>query len=260
MARLKGEGNTMSGKISCREGVYGGWEKAAEYLPKTGVHYMEVQFRPLADLQKIAAGSKPFGVSILTLAGGVSLDKPESMAALTDAIANAGKLGVTHMFVSAHGADRAASMAKLREFGEKARAAGTTICLETHPPFCLNAAEMLKTMAEVSHPNVRINFDTANVYYYNKNLNSSAELEIVLPFVASVHLKDTDGGFKSPKFPVLGEGVVDFPRVFRALNSVGFSGPLTLELEGPLVQGLDTEKRHEKVAACVNYLRSVGAA
>jgi sugar phosphate isomerase/epimerase len=74
-----------------------------------------------------------------------------------------------------------------------------------------------------------------------------------------MHLKDTDGGFKSGKFPVLGEGVVDFPRIFKTLKDANFDGPLTMELEGDLMAGLNLDQRQEKVAACVNYLRKIGA-
>jgi len=251
----------MSNKLSCRDGVYGSWDKAVEYLPKIGVKYIETSFaRSMAEVQKVAEGAAKQGAAILTLAGGVNLDKPEEVAKVIDAAKAAQKVGVKHIFLSAHGsAERKVCMGKLREIGEGAGACGVTICLETHPPFCLNAADMLKTMAEVGHPYMRINFDTANVYYYNKNMNSAKELEKVIPFVASMHLKDTDGGFKSGKFPVLGEGVVDFPRVFKALKEANFDGPLTMELEGDLMAGLNLDQRQEKVAACVNYLRKIGA-
>jgi len=245
-------------KISCRDGVYGGWEKAIEWLPKAGIKCMELRVMPEEELVKVSAAAKEKGVEILTLATGVDLDKPESIEALEKAFAGAQKIGVKLIFVSTKGEDRAAAMAKLRELGDKAAASGVTICMETHPPFCQNADGMLQTMADVNHPNVKINFDTANVFYYTEGLNSADELPRVVQHVASVHLKDTDGGFKSANFPVFGEGVVDFPRIFKTLDEAGFDGPLTMELEGPLVSGLDTPQRHEKVAACMDYLKSIG--
>jgi len=36
----------MENKISCREGVYGGWKQSAEYLPKAGVKYIELRRSP----------------------------------------------------------------------------------------------------------------------------------------------------------------------------------------------------------------------
>jgi len=104
------------------------------------------------------------------------------------------------------------------------------------------------------------NFDTANIYYYNEGTDSVTELAKALEHVASVHLKDTDGLPKSLNFPVLGQGVVDFPEVFRLLGERGFTGPYTLELEGDLMTGKDLAARHQIVVACMDYLRSIGAA
>lgn len=250
----------MANKISCREGVYGGWEQAASYLPKAGIQYVEVQVREAAELKKVADGYRAKGVTPLTIAGGVNLDDAAAIEKVKAACEAAKQVGIHHYFLSAHGADRAASMAKLRDLGVHAAKCGVTICLETHPPFCLNAAEMLKTMSEVNHPNVRINFDTANVFYYNQNIDSADEIEKVAKYVASVHLKDTDGGFKSGNFPVFGEGVVQFKRIFKTLHGVGFDGPLTMELEGDLMKGLDADGRHGKVVACMKYLKSIGEA
>jgi sugar phosphate isomerase/epimerase len=119
---------------------------------------------------------------------------------------------------------------------------------------------MLATMQAVDHPHLAVNLDTANIYYYNEGLNSADELERVVEHVVSLHLKDTDGGFRSMNFPVLGEGVVDFERIFAILDDDGFEGPLTLELEGPLTSGKGVQERHAAVMASMAYLRSIGVA
>lgn len=250
----------MANKISCREGVYGGWEQAAAYLPKAGVKYIELQVREPGDLKKAADGCRAKGVTPLTIAGGVDCDNQASIDTVKKACEIAKQIGVHHYFLSAKGQDRAASMKTLHDLGVHAQGCGVTLCLETHPPFCLNGDEMLKTMSEVNQGNVRINFDTANVFYYNENTDSADELDKAVKYVASVHLKDTDGGFKSGNFPVFGEGVVQFPRIFNTLKKAGFDGPLTMELEGDLMKGLDTDGRHGKVVACMKYLKSIGEA
>jgi len=245
----------MQDKISCREGVYKGWKNAIEYLPKAGIVYIELDERPAAELRQVADACRAGGVTPLTIAGGVDACNPEAVARVKTVCEAAEGIGVKHYFLSAHGNDRAAAMKSLAEIGEHAAKHGVTLCLETHPPFCTNAAEMLRTMAEVNHPNVRINFDTANVLFYNHGLNSADELEKVMSGVASLHLKDTTGKYRTTDFPVLGKGVVEFRRVFDTLHRVGLSGPLTIELEGPVVDGLDVPGRHEKVVESTNHLR-----
>ena len=87
----------------------------------------------------------------------------------------------------------------------------------------------------------------------NENIDAVVELKKVLKYVKSVHLKDTDGTPKSFAFPPLGDGVVDFPEVFRILNEVGFHGPFTFELEST-----KKEKMAEALEKSVNYLRRTG--
>ena len=84
------------------------------------------------------------------------------------------------------------------------------------------------------------------------------ELEKIRSYVASVHLKDTNGKPKTWYFPTLGEGVVDFPKVFQLLNEVGFHGPFTLEMEGIQGENLSFEETHQRIVDSVNYLRSIG--
>ena len=101
----------------------------------------------------------------------------------------------------------------------------------------------------------------ANIYFYNpEGIDTVEELKKVLPYVTSVHLKESAKGEpRSFDFPVLGTGIVDFPEVFRLLGEHGFAGPYTLELEGPLVNGLPVPERIQKVEACLEYLKEIGA-
>ena len=57
---------------------------------------------------------------------------------------------------------------------------------------------------------------------------------------------------------LLGEGIVDFPAVFRLLNERGFQGPFTMELEGIGGENLSEEQQQQRVAASVGYLRGHG--
>ena len=114
----------------------------------------------------------------------------------------------------------------------------------------------------MSSPGLGYNFDTANIYYYNpKGIDTIEELSKVLDSVTSVHIKDSAKGEpESFDFPVLGQGIVDFPEVFRILGERNFTGPYTLELEGPAISGLPVEERTGKVRACLDYLRCIGVA
>jgi len=252
----------VSRKFSCREPVYPSWQDAVELLPDAGIHGLEANARPLEELESVVTGVRDGGLEVMTLAGGVNLDAEASVDAYVASLDAAGQLGVPILFTSASGSeqDRDYYMGRLREVAEEAAGRDVVIALETHPPFCPNADEMLVTMRAVEHPSLGINLDTANIFYYNEGLDSADELERVIDHVISLHLKDTDGGFKSVNFPVLGEGVVQFERIFAILDGAGFGGPLTLELEGPITSGKSLEERHAAVVASMQFLRSIGVA
>jgi len=251
----------MPHKMSCRESVYASWQEAVEYLPQAGILCLEAGMRLAADLAPVVAGAKAKGMEVATVSGGVNLDSEDSIKEYLAYLGAAQQCGVPMAFTSAGGTEKERDYyhGRLHELGQEAEKRGVVISLETHPPFCQNADQMFETVRGANSPNVKINLDTANIFYYNQGLDSADELDRIVEQVASLHLKDTDGGFESGNFPVFGQGVVRFRRVFDILDLAGFAGPLTIELEGPVVGGKDLPERQAVVVACMDYLKGLGA-
>jgi inosose dehydratase len=157
-------------------------------------------------------------------------------------------------------AERRIVVAGLRQIGDVAGGLGITIALETHKGPTQNAAAMLNLMGAVDHPHVRLNFDTANILYYNAGVDVAEELEKVKDLVRNVHVKDSRGRFEDWYFPAVGDGgSVDFTRLRQILDGVGFRGPYTIEIEGiggEPEPGL--EERQERIARSVRHLRACG--
>ncbi len=95
------------------------------------------------------------------------------------------------------------------------------------------------------------------MYYYNKGIDVLAELDLVLPYVGSVHLKETNGKFKTWFFPALGEGIVNFPKVVEKLSGAGFHGPYTLEIEGVKGDTLTIDLVKGRVKKSVEYMKAI---
>jgi sugar phosphate isomerase/epimerase len=251
----------MAAMISCRTGMFGDLETAFEQFPKADMFYAECPPAPGGDYPAMAALAKAHGVTIASLATGLHLDTDEQAAAFRPVIDGAAEIGVPKIFVSAKASEAGKFEEALGRLGELAKYAagkGVTICMETHPPFAENGDKARLVIESIGSAGLRFNFDTANIYYYNENCDSVAEVKKVADLVGSVHLKDTDGGYKSPNFPPVGQGIVDFPAIFEVLAAVGFQGPYTLEIEGAHVSKLDTAGRLQFLKDCVAYLRSVG--
>lgn len=172
----------------------------------------------------------------------------------------AAELGAGVLFTSVHsgGMELEKVYDRMRKIGDIAAQHGVAVGMETHPDLCENGAKQAATIAAISHPNVGVNFDTANIYYYNHDVDTVEEIKKSKQYVKSVHLKDTPGGFEDPNFPVFGQGIVDFKGVFDVLATVGFHGPFTMELEGPVGAADSVEAMEANVVGCLNHLRSLG--
>ncbi|MBN2301958.1 MAG: sugar phosphate isomerase/epimerase [Lentisphaerae bacterium] len=246
--------------IACRDSVYGDRETAFRLLPEAGITATEACGVTADDIDDVCDKARKTGITITTLGTGVNLSKGESITAFSRLIEGAARTNIKKIFTSigAGDEDHVVCLDRLKELASLADRSGITICMETHMPFGHNGDTAMKTMTAVASSALRMNFDTANIYYYNKNIDTVQELKKVLPMVSSVHLKETDGGFESFNFPLFGEGIVNFPEVFRLLDGVGFEGPYTMELEGPLTDNKSVEERHAAVKSCMEYLKSIG--
>jgi len=116
---------------------------------------------------------------------------------------------------------------------------------------------MSRMIRDVAMPNLAVGLDTANLILYGK-ANPVDAVDIIGPHVRSVHAKDgkwpTDPS-KLGREVLIGEGLVDFRRVFEKLHKLGYTGAITIEREtnGPQqIADVKTEKVYlEKILAGV---------
>jgi sugar phosphate isomerase/epimerase len=103
------------------------------------------------------------------------------------------------------------------------------------------AEVLLKFFKDVNRPNLRINFDPANMILYGTGDPIEA-LGVLAPHVVSVHCKDGDwppkgvAGALGTEKP-LGQGSVGMERYIAKLKEVGYKAPLNIEREVPDHQG-----------------------
>lgn len=247
--------------IACRLHSYAPFlDRAYEHLAGIGIRHVEIDVPPPEGLDATRAELERHGLSASSLHGQCDVHDPDIAAQIESQMPLFASLGAKILFVSVQGkgSSRDAVYGRLREAGDAAAAHGVTIVLETHPDLVTNAEVALATMKGANHPNVRINFDTANIYFYNHGVDGVAELEKIAGYVGAVHLKDTDGGYRSWHFPALGRGIVDFPRTFEVLDAAGFSGPCTIEIEGIEGEEKTAEIVCGRVAESAEYLRRIG--
>ena len=116
---------------------------------------------------------------------------------------------------------------------------------------------LLQFLEDVHHPNLKINFDPANMILYGTGEPVEA-LNVLGKYVASVHCKDGDWplmehpeslGEERP----LGKGSVDFPAFIAKLKEIGYRGILSVEREG----NLSKEQRTNEIRVAIRFLKGM---
>lgn len=95
------------------------------------------------------------------------------------------------------------------------------------------AAELATFLKDLDTPNVKVNFDPANIILYDKE-NPVEALRTLSPWLAQVHIKDavrtTTHGTWGQEVPV-GLGEVDWTAFFETLRASNYEGDLVIERE-----------------------------
>jgi len=121
---------------------------------------------------------------------------------------------------------------RLRQVADALAQRNVTLLMETGQERAENLAQFID---DVGAPNVRVNFDPANMILYGIGQPLDA-IEVLGPRIAQTHMKDArwsdapgrEWGSESP----LGTGQADIPRIIAALRRTGYTGPLIIEREG----------------------------
>jgi sugar phosphate isomerase/epimerase len=118
----------------------------------------------------------------------------------------------------------------LAQVADLARRAGVTVAFETGQE---SAALLRKTLDELKSPNLKVNFDPANMLLYDKD-DPLAVLDLLAPDIRSVHVKDANRpkakGTWGEEVP-LGRGQTNTKAFVKALKRIGYRGALCIERE-----------------------------
>lgn len=126
--------------------------------------------------------------------------------------------------------DRKPFLDTLGEVSRLAAEKGVTIAFETGQE---SAALLRQTLDDLRCPNLKVNFDPANMLLYDKD-DPLRAVELLAPDIRSVHVKDanrpTTPGTWGEEVP-LGQGQTNTREFVRMLQRVGYRGPLCIERE-----------------------------
>jgi L-ribulose-5-phosphate 3-epimerase len=145
--------------------------------------------------------------------------------------------------------DRKPFLDTLAKVSGLAKVRGITVAFETGQ----ETADLLRqTLDDLRCPNLKVNFDPANMLLYDMG-DPLRAVEILGPDIRSVHVKDANRprapGTWGDEVP-LGKGQVNIRQFIKALQKVGYRGPLCVEREVG-----NQEQRLTDVAHGIRFLR-----
>jgi L-ribulose-5-phosphate 3-epimerase len=145
--------------------------------------------------------------------------------------------------------DRKPFLDTLASVSQLAADKGITVAFETGQ----ETADLLRrTLDDLHCPNLKVNFDPANMILYDKG-DPLRAVEILGPDIRSVHVKDANRtrvrGTWGEEVP-LGLGQVNIREFVRRLKKVGYRGPLCIEREVG-----NQQQRISDISHGIRYLR-----
>ncbi len=181
--------------------------------------------------------------------------RPERLERFQWALDRTRALGLSDMMLHAGflpepgSADRKSFLDTLGKVSQLAAEKGVTIAFETGQ----ETADLLRlTLDELKCPNLKVNFDPANMLLYDKG-DPIRAVEVLGPDIRSVHVKDANRPKVSGQWGEevrLGEGQANIRQFVRTLKKVGYRGPLCIEREVG-----NQEQRVADIAHGIRYLQ-----
>jgi sugar phosphate isomerase/epimerase len=222
-------------------------EEALEGIAAAGFRYVELSAvrgwnehvllesdaRSLSKLQRML---NTLGLIPVSLSGHSDLTTKDGLELGRQALNLCDRMGIALMNTAIGGhyseqEDETAFMANIGALADHAAERDVMIGLEVHGEITRSGAKAVAMIQRINRPNVRVNYDTANVEFYDNGTKAVDDLPIAVPYLISCHIKDHIGGAREWNFPAPGEGAVDFVRILRIMQAGGYTGPLSVEIE-----------------------------
>lgn len=197
----------------CEHLVLDKWEEQAEEIRRIAADNglsllsMEVASLDAARLEKACAAAAAIGIPIVNVGPGGKSDQPGALEQ---------------------------SIATLKARAEIAAAHGVTLCCKAHVGAAIyNTPTTLAAMGAISSPHFGIDMDPSHIWRAGEE--PAEALQQVVSRVRHVHIRDCKGRQQNPGPPPLqacGRGDIDLFAYCRVLTTVGYDGPVCLEVIG----------------------------
>ncbi len=246
--------------------------EALEGISKAGFKYVELASSPgffehivprpeeaeKEDVFQLLKTCRDYGVELYCIAGHTRLMKENGVKNFKKVIDYAEIAGVGFITTDTgevrSDKDRNIFFKDISILAEYARPKNIIICLEMHGEWLSNGVTGAEIMKKLDLANVRLNYDTGNVMYYG-GVRAEEDIKNALPYIGFMHLKERTEKPKEWDFPALGEGRLDFLRIFKLIED--YRGPISIEVEFD-EKGRSLEETNAAVKRSYKFLKKLG--
>lgn len=203
-------------------------------------------------------------IALLGMCGHTNIMTEQGRLSFRENLALASRLGVQYVVTGTgetHGdeaviEDEGELVNILRSLSVTAADLGLKLAVETHGNNYGTGQQVRNLVEKVGADNFGVNYDTGNVIFYGgvqpyDDLAASAER------IIGIHLKDKAGQSQEWNFPALGDGDIDFARVFDILGQTGCVAPLSIEIEFTPAGPGSVDEVHQAVARSARAARTL---
>ncbi|HEY2173401.1 MAG TPA: sugar phosphate isomerase/epimerase [Mycobacteriales bacterium] len=240
-------------KLGCNTVVFGGFDlrTALEHVAFAGYAHVELAaISGMCEHLDADAGAPEIRrVSEMVAGHGLTPTAIEAGAAdrerLERVFGVAEQLGVTIVNIGSGGASgdeesTVRAIANIADLAKLAGGHGVRLAVKPHVGQAIfDARTALRLMAEVDEEALGLNFDPSHLYRAGED-----PADVALAWgdrIVTSHIRDCASRERAvgpPETQIPGRGAVDLPAVLAALTTVGFAGPLNLEVIGATTYSL----------------------
>ncbi len=245
-------------------------ERALRGISRAGFEYVELlsipgipeHVRPedLSDdtLERLRRMLEEESLTVISISGHVQLlvkkpeDTPTAIRALKRRIELAHDLGAMYVNTGMWAVSATEFHETIYDIADFCKDREVMLGLEIgEPGLTSTGKDAVELLQSVKLDNVGLNYDTGNIRW-SRGVNPEDDLPLAIDRVIHMHVKDQVGGIGVETYPPLGEGEVNFQRVFNIVRQSNFKGPFCLEIEMPFS---DASKRDEDVKHGLEFIK-----
>ena len=225
-------------------------ERALQGISGAGLRFVEIVAIPgycehlrleqmgEKEIETLKEQLEKYGLTAIAINVSADLTTEDGVVYLNHAMRVANAMGVKTVVANVMQADSAEKADCFRGFVPRivsdAERYDAVVAFEIHGGLVNSGMEGVELLKELSSERLKITYDMANVVSYAGILPEADLARMgseIGRYVAHVHLKDKANMTKDYNFPPFGNGILDFGKVLELLDSGGYQGPMTLEVE-----------------------------